>query len=350
MTSMFGEARLTTFDPRHNSLNALRLVFALLVIVSHAWPLGGFGPDPRLGDFTVGIWAVAGFFAISGWLVVGSALANTFRQYLWRRFLRVYPAFLVCLAVVGFGFAPLGLALGGGSYGVLDGLRYVVANSLLVMVQERVGDTPSGLPYPESWNGSLWTLALEVLCYLCLGLLVAWIARHRLPVAVLLALVVTTVVEVAIGLGVPAPYAVHLLAMLAAFFFAGAALYLFADRIPLNPVLALISAAACLGTVVSGVNGVLAAVPVAYLCIWLAVRLPLQTVGRDNDISYGVYIYAFPVQQVLALFDVQRAGLVVFVLAAVAATVPLATLSWFAVERPARRLRGNPREASRVRV
>ena len=332
------ESTLARFDPRHNSLNALRLVLAVLVIASHARPLGGFGPDPRWGDFTVGTWAVAGFFAISGWLIMRSRLSSSLGGYLWRRFLRIYPAFLVCLGVVGFGFAPLGLALGGGSYGVLDGVRYVGGNALLAITQTGVGDTLNAVPYPDAWNGSLWTLFYEALCYLMVGLIVTVVTRRRLPAVMMFGLVGLTAAELAIGAGLPAPYALHLLTMLVPFFFAGGVLFLYRSRIPVTVPLAGLAGALCLLIALTGVNGVLLAVPLAYLCLWLGDRLPLQTLGARNDISYGVYIYAFPVQQILALLDVQRAGLVVFALAAIVCTVPLAALSWFAVERPARRL------------
>ena len=55
-----------SLDPKRNSLNALRLFFALAVIVSHSWPISGHGDDPKIGDLSVGTWAVAGFFVISG--------------------------------------------------------------------------------------------------------------------------------------------------------------------------------------------------------------------------------------------------------------------------------------------
>lgn len=330
---------LGTFDPRHNSLNSLRLVLAVLVIVSHAWPLGGFGPDPDWGDFTIGTWAVAGFFAISGWLIMGSRLDSSLRSYLWRRFLRIYPAFLVCLAVVGLAFAPLAAALSGGSYGWLGGARYVGANALLVMVEAKVGGTPAGLPYDKSWNGSLWTLSYEVFCYVLVGLIVSFVARRWLRAVLIGALVGLTVAELAFGAGLPAPQALHLLTMLAPFFFAGCLLFLFRDRIPVTVPLAVLSLAACVAVALMGVNGVLAALPLAYLLLWLGIRLPLQPVGARNDISYGVYIYAFPVQQILALLGVHNAGPAVFALAGVVATIPVAAASWFAVERPTRRWR-----------
>ena len=330
---------LDTFDPRHNSLNALRLILAVLVIVSHAWPLGGFGPDPQWGDFTIGTWAVAGFFAISGWLIMGSRLDSSLRSYLWRRFLRIYPAFLVCLAVVGLAFAPLTAALSGGSYGWLDGARYLGANALLVIVEARVGGTPTGLPYDKSWNGSLWTLSYEVFCYVLVGLIVSFVARRWLRAVLTGALVGLTVAELAFGAGLSAPQALHLLTMLAPFFFAGCLLFLFRDRIPRSVPVALLCCTACVGIALTGVNGVLAALPLGYLCVWFGMCLPLQPVGARNDLSYGVYIYAFPVQQMLALLGVHRAGVAVFALAAVVATFPFAAVSWFAVERPVRRWR-----------
>jgi hypothetical protein len=59
-------------DTRDNALNFVRLILAGLVVVSHTWPSGGLGPDPHFGDLNLGSWAVAGFFAISGYLVTGS--------------------------------------------------------------------------------------------------------------------------------------------------------------------------------------------------------------------------------------------------------------------------------------
>ena len=85
------------------------------------------------------------------------------------------------------------------------------------------------------------------------------------------------------------------------------------------------------------------------MCFWLGVVLPLQRVGHVNDISYGVYIYAFPVQQLLVLFGAAGLGIVPFVLLAFAVTYPLAALSWFLVEKPAIAL-GKPKLKPVVRV
>src|SRR5262245_6149816 len=93
------------FALRRNSLNFLRLVFALMVIVSHAWPVGGYGDDPRIAGEKLGTWAVAGFFAISGFLIANSRRHAPMGTFLVRRVLRIYPGYLVCLVVVAFAFA-----------------------------------------------------------------------------------------------------------------------------------------------------------------------------------------------------------------------------------------------------
>jgi peptidoglycan/LPS O-acetylase OafA/YrhL len=128
---------------------------------------------------------------------------------------------------------------------------------------------------------------------------------------------------------------------------------LYADRIPLDWRLGV------LGVILVAASGYLhvvpwlGALPIAYVCLWLGVVLPFQRVGRTNDISYGMYIYAFPVQQLLlACLGARRLPVGVAVLLCVACTVPLAAASWFLVERRAlalksRFVRATPAHAAR---
>ncbi|MFF2315846.1 acyltransferase family protein [Arthrobacter sp. NPDC058097] len=116
------------FAEGKNSLNAIRLVLAAMVIVSHAWWLGGYGPEPQPGGVKLGTWAVIGFFGISGYLITQSRMqARTAWSYARARFLRIFPGLFVCVAVVALAGIP----------GTLD-----------------------GMPDPRLWNGPLWTLFL----------------------------------------------------------------------------------------------------------------------------------------------------------------------------------------------
>src|SRR4051794_26583590 len=88
------------FDAHPNAIAFLRLAFALTVVVSHSWPLGGYGADPGRVDNNMGILAVEGFFALSGFLITRSAAgASSLGRFPWHRCLRIFPGF--CVGLVG---------------------------------------------------------------------------------------------------------------------------------------------------------------------------------------------------------------------------------------------------------
>ena len=72
----------------------------------------------------------------------------------------------------------------------------------------------------------------------------------------------------------------------------------------------------------------------SYCVLWLAFRLPIRRFARHGDLSYGTYIYAFPIQQLLALYGLNRWGMPVYVALVLAGTLPIAFLSWWLVEKP----------------
>jgi peptidoglycan/LPS O-acetylase OafA/YrhL len=331
-----------TFDARNNSLNLLRLVLAAVVIVSHSWPLGGFGHDPRLGDRDLGRWAVAGFFAISGYLITSSRDRVTFPDFLWRRLLRIYPGFLVSLLVVVLVFAPLAVAIGPGDFTLSDAVSHVVRNAGLQMQQWEVGTTLGTVPHRNAWNGALWTLYYEFLCYVIIGVAFAIFPRRMMPDVAMVGLAVATASRWFVPVTSLSQYrSFSGLAELSAFFMAGAVLYFFADRIRMQGWRRPAAAVAAVGFVVlTGLDATLVALPIAFLCLWLGVKLPFRTVGRKRDISYGLYIYGFPVQQTLALLGAARFGVVGFIALSLLLTLPFALGSWLLVEQPAMRLKG----------
>lgn len=324
---------LERFNPQRNSLNFLRLVFALVVVVSHTWPIGGYGPDPSIGGETLGTWAVAGFFAISGYLIANSRLHLPFGAFAVRRVLRIYPAFLVCLVTVAVIFAPLSTLLDHGRVSWRSALSYVGSNSLLKMHQYGISATLSHAPYRRVWDGSLWTLFWEFSCYVVIGVILSAQHRWRRPLTVVIYGLAV------VGATVARHHPVNVLAfdffLLGSFFFAGSLLALYADRVRLDGRMAV--AALAVLVVASGIGAweLLGSLAVAYLCLWLGVSLPFAHVGRRNDISYGIYIYAFPVQQLLVAAHLDRLPVGAAVVVSILATLPLAVASWFIVERPA---------------
>ncbi|EIV93323.1 acyltransferase [Frankia sp. QA3] len=346
-----------------NSMGALRLLFAGTVLLSHGWALSGH-TSPALGRHEFDAVAVNGFFAVSGFLVTRSAVRLSVPRFLWHRALRILPAFWACLALVALVVAPLAWLHDNGSLGgyPLTGphgaLRYLTDNALVRMSFYDIGGTPSGTFYPApgsgmplAWDGSLWTLWWEVLCYLGIAALAAvGLLRRRPVLAVGAALLLLAAIH-PLGPGgalFPAPFSPDM-ARFGLHFLAGAVLCLYAERLPLSGRLASMAAVVFAASFLITDQHLLSALPMAYLCVWLAVRLPLHRVGARHDLSYGLYIYGFPIQQLATVYGLHRLGAVAYMPLTTTVTVLLAAASWFAVEAPALRHK-NPRSAGRARA
>lgn len=329
------------FDPRRNALNALRLVLAAEVILWHSFPVTGrMPPDPILQVlFSVG---VDGFFAISGFLITRSWLTNPqVRDYLTARALRILPGFYVCLIVTAFAFAPLFLAIEGGSVSKLlmsaGPIEYVLKNSGLIYLQHDIGGTPYGVPDAAAgWNGSLWSLIWEVMCYLIVaGLGVIGLASRRWVSPVILVLAVVGALSFP-PLTYPGVWTIPQLMMRTAIMFAaGALMYHWREVIPARWSLVAVSVVIVLVSGLLPDYRVVAAVPLAYAVIVTGALLRHKRLRLRTDLSYGVYIYAFPTQQLLAALGLVFLNPIVFFVISTLATLPLAALSWFLVEKRA---------------
>ena len=120
-------------------------------------------------------------------------------------------------------------------------------------------------------------------------------------------------------------------------------MYLYAQRIPMRPVLGLIAAPILIASLAFGGYAVFGRIAFAYLCMWLAVYLPIRSYERRGDFSYGLYIYGWFVAQMLAVFTVYQLGPVGFLTVSAVLSLGCAVLSWHLVEAPAQRLKSlNP--------
>ncbi len=347
------------FDPRRNSLNFLRLLLAVTVVASHSIDLGLFGRD-WIGDrTTIGELAVFGFFGISGFLIARSAEGNSTGRYLWQRVIRIFPAFWVCLLVTAFGIGLVGWLHLESLYHVHSTVSdylhapygpwgYIEHNWYLKMDQDSIITTV--------WNGSLWTLFYEFLCYLMLGALalVGVLRRRHLVLTLFVALWITEAV-LTINRSTQATTTrlgtedVKFFIELSVVFLAGTLIYLYRDHVRDSGWIALGCAAVLVSSLWLPFGGQepsytltsteLLAPLIAYPVLWLGFHLPFTTVGSKNDYSYGVYIYAYPIAILLGPFGAANHGYLVFFALTLVFTVPLAVASWWLIERPALKLR-----------
>jgi peptidoglycan/LPS O-acetylase OafA/YrhL len=337
-------------SPRRNNFDALRLVAAASVIFSHSFLIaqGTEAHEPLIvltgRQSILGLAGVFVFFAISGFLVTQS-FEETRKplHFLAKRALRIFPGLLVATLLSAFVLAPLVTTLPLATYlAHAEPYQYVVGNTLLDQtVHELPGvlfvDNPVGLEV----NGSLWTLRYEFMMYvmvLVLGVLrlITW------PVCLLL---------LALGVACIGSDALAFLGTwgwLLGFFASGMLLYklrhtrIFDGRV---------AAAALAGLVLSvPLRQFILLFPIfgCYLALWLALtpRLPVIAAARWGDLSYGLYIYGWPVEEAVMWASGGRAPWWGVFGVALPAAALLAFLSWHLVERPALRLKPKrPREA-----
>ncbi|ASW90909.1 acyltransferase family protein [Mycobacterium marseillense] len=339
------------FSPRNNALNAFRLALATEVILFHSLPITGHMPPAAANQllFSVG---VDGFFAISGFLISRSWLNDPrIRDYLLSRGLRILPGFYVCLIVTAFVFAPLSVAIQGGSAAKLllssAPIEYVVKNSAIAYLHPGVGGTPHGTPGGANWNGSLWSLIWEVMCYLAVAVIgVLGLANRRWVSPAILALAVLGALLLP-PLTFPGVWTIPQLIVRSAIMFAsGALLYQWRDVIPARWSLVAVCVVIVLASSQLPDYRVVAGLPLAYAVIVSGVLLRSKRLRLRTDLSYGMYIYAFPVQQLLAVCGLARLNPMVFFVVATAATLPVAALSWFLVEKRALSLKSRFRPTS----
>ena len=335
------------FSKGRNNFDIIRLFAAALVLFSHSYPLTG---NPEffsriIRHVTGGGLAVAVFFAISGFLVTRSAQIHPIGQYVMSRALRIFPALAVVALfqtfVLGLIFTSLPVAEYLSNGRSWSHLWNATAFWLHYDLPGIFPDNPN-----RTVNGSLWTLPLETFCYIVLPFL-ALVGLLRKGTAWLVGVAVVGGYLVAVywfglngaNLGPLVTKAVRLYNILhnGSFFTVGAMLWVYRDELPLSwgyGFLALVLATIGLGTPVGALGFVLA---VSYGSMLLAFRTPM--VKLPGDISYGLYLYAYPMQQtIIALFGAGIGATMVSALALPLA-VALAAISWVWIERPALQLR-----------
>jgi|CXWL01.1.fsa_nt_gi peptidoglycan/LPS O-acetylase OafA/YrhL len=347
-------------DSRSPGLDVVRLLLAMAVLVSHSWTLGGFGPEPGSPlaprYLTLGGFAVAGFFALSGLLVGRSALRRTPAQYTRARLARIVPGYWVALVVSALLFAPIGFAHDHGSlsgfinFDPAGPISYVGRAALFpIEFFHGVADvfqtsTPYGRATGTSFvNGSLWTLAYEMRCYLLIGLLALAARRFGGRLTITVAWIVVGMIAVSYWAGpeqtrfVLGPVADPTMVMFAFIFLAGTLAGVWGHRIRLFgivPLLALVLALVAGRTSLTASEHLGGATLAVLLPPLAAILTPIGARLRGIDLSYGLYLYAWPVQQLIAMYDVAP-GPWRFVGLSTVATAGFAAASWFIVEHPA---------------
>ncbi|MBK1784460.1 acyltransferase [Prauserella sp. ASG 168] len=323
---------------------------AITVVIDHSSPL--IHPErltifPASWHASPGYVALMGFFAMSGWQISDSWERDpSWWRFSGRRLLRILPPLIAVVFITTLVIGPLFTNLSAGDYfSDQQTWRYLVGTSLLFLLQHVLPGVFADNPYPWSVNGSLWTLPMELMGYvlvLVIGLLVVFGVTRYVVLPVLATLLVLdgmfeatfgfqgnvgSLIEIPIGstISFMVPFAI------------GMVLHTFRDRIPRNGPVAIVLFAGWIAAHWTPLDRYLLAISASYGAIVIAHHWPtwFQADGRLYFGSYGLYIWAFPLQQIIIAAGVNNQW--VLMAFAVPAAYLFGVLSWCLVEAPTQR-------------
>lgn len=317
----------------NNSFNLIRHLAAFLVLFSHNFALNGLNePIVRSWD-TLGFFAVVIFFSISGYLMPNSySSSRNIFHFFEKRLRRLLPAIVVCSFIMIFIISPL--------FSDADYLSYeMIKESIRLFVQHCVFifNNPTGafhdFKVQGAMNGSLWTIPVEIFCYIIFSISMTFRNEYKTALTLLLVSIAGCFLSIYNGIdfvfyGVPLKY----LSMFGVAFTTGSLLSMtqlvwfpYRKFIVLASILLILSAQTGLE-----LNSVCL---IALSALVVITGLSFKTHKFQNiDISYGVYIYAFPVQQII-INKVSDNFFISLVLSSMI-TIALAYASFKFVERP----------------
>jgi len=285
---------------RHNNFDGLRLLGALLVLFSHQFALSGRWEPRFLGDHSFGNLGVLIFFSISGYLIAASWERDpSLKRFLAKRFLRMVPALAVAIPLAA---------------GLVFSLRL--------------------WKFPENplhaLNGSLWTIPIEIYCYLIL-VGVALLTKHSAVVIATLAVIAHLIFDLRNN------FTVNFIVYFGMFFAVGALLYRF-KRLQ-NCAHFFVLVGVCI-IAWSDDTALALAVIVPPIVVFVGLRSwrPMNLACKYGDLSYGIYIYAWPVQQIGVAYMPDAPYLLLFSVS-LPVTMSLAWLSWHCIENRALKLK-----------
>lgn len=335
---------------KDNNLNLLRLVAALMVLYAHSFAFYGNSPTSFLGLTSYGGLGIDIFFVISGYLIVKSwDFSPSPVSFLIKRSLRIFPALIVVVLISMFILGPLFTTLSVSEYFAHPALPSYLKNIILSPVFYLPGVLEHAR-IPNAVNGSLWSLPVEFFMYLVVMGLGLFLKGGRMVYAAATALFVAVVVFwcwrdapliVIYGTDVRNIFLTGIYFMIGACY----AKFRLERWFSLSGVCVFLMATILLAPYASVSKFLMwATLPYVVLAYGMSRSWLGTFVNRVGDCSYGVYIYAFPVQQfVLLKYPEISYGTYLFV--TVLITLILGYCSWHLIEK--RILKYKPKDLRR---
>jgi len=344
---------------RENSFNALRLFFAVLVLIEHAALTSGHYFNFSVGILRLGSLGVFGFFAVSGFLITPGLLRGGFTKYILRRSARIFPAFWFVSLFTSLVFAKIWLSWSKNEVhlSLLANVNYLFHNIIFLPSSPESSSAgwnllqtlPLGVPRSGVVNESIWTLPLEFTCYVALGILVITFRKflpYRIKYSIAAILIIFWLASIYSAFRISSFWEVDPTIFTTIFgkwpyilsFFIGSVLSLQSNHIfkskysfSMIPLL-LIAYFSSFHTITWAIFGSAA---FATGTVLLGKSKICAKFSTKTDISYGVYLYHWPVQQTLVHYLDKNGNVLLFIIISLIISGFLAYLSAKLIEEPA---------------
>ncbi|EET0018722.1 TPA: acyltransferase family protein [Escherichia coli] len=319
---------------RNNSFDIIRHVAAYMVLFSHHFRLSGDHEPVFLQWDSYGAVAVAIFFCLSGFLMPKSFNSSgSFIEFMRKRCLRIFPALFVC-SVVMYLFVAVEFNSNNSYAYLFSSQPYLNIIRNTVFLQSYVDGVFSDYFYPHVINGSLWTLPIEFSCYLIIGLALSISFTWVGPALLLVTCILSTIIfnfypENYTYFSVP----FKSLSLFGMPFFFGALLSMTTESWLKYKKQVFITASLLLIAVTGKPEiQIVAPLCLSVIVIVLGLTIKDRVINGRIDISYGLYIYAFPVQQII-INNITNKFIPSIALSLFVTTL-LATVSYYYIEKP----------------
>ena len=333
--------------PRKNSLDFIRFIAAGCVVFSHSFAVTG-NKEPLIPntDISLGAVAVWIFFILSGYLISASwDQYPRFNVFFAKRALRIFPGLavniIICIIILGIFFSSFRFA----DYIFQQGTISYLSNIFLYNISTELPGVFTSNPFAPTVNGSIWTLPYEFTLYILIALIGVFNVYKK--VSALHLWIILFVMELIAIFVNPGFFSLSLfylridvLLLWSLMFFSGVVLYKYKSEISLSYKWGAISLVALLILSLSFDSFIplIAAVFLSYSLFSLGRSPVFSSFSKIGDMSYGVYIYSWPVQQALCVVTETNNPLKMFG-ASIFISIILGWISWQIVESKALKLK-----------
>ena len=334
----------------HNKKNAfdlLRILLAICVIIAHSYLIAGYKSQDPLVYFSknqtnLGLFGVMGFFTISGYLITASfERSKSIFQFISHRVLRIFPGYWFCLLFTAFVITPILFYLTQRSFngfylfGDDSATSYIFKNFFLRINQWSINNVLAFAYHKNAINGSLWSLYAEVQCY-CFTIVAGYFGLFNKNKNLYLVFFATILVFYSINTALSKSYGPTLLILSPALslypsYLAGSIIYTFRNHLILDKKGTIFLILFTLALLKFGGFNLISPFLIA---LSLINAFQLFEFKLKYDVSYGVYIYSFPLQQVLFQIFGTNLPVSLFIIVSILISILLGLISYIFVEKP----------------